>query len=592
MGKQKQRQNKDIFIFRLRVAKGIFLFMFFIIFSFLVKIQIVQSEKYVRKEKKSEYKRIVEPGQRGNIYDRNGKILAMSIPVYSVSFDTWMINYKKKKDPSYPEKLKKKLSEILGIEEEEIEKKMEKPYSMIKRELTLEEYKKIKREKIEGITLTKKYKRVYPYGNLASHILGCTNIDEEGIEGIELYYNGLLRGKEGIYLVLKDGSGKLIPSIRKILIAGQKGRDIYLTIDANIQFIVEEEIEKAWKKFNAKSISAIVMNPENGEILAMANRPDFDPNHPGKFPPSCRRNRAITDLFEPGSVFKIVTATAVIEENIFSPEDIIQCENGKWFVRNHYIHDVHPYKKLTFEEVIIKSSNIGTVKVAMKLGEKKLYEYCKKFGFGEKSGIDLPGEIRGILRPLKMWSSYSITAVPIGQEVGINSVQGIRAMSVLANGGYLVQPHILKEIKYRGRKIHPFFSRKRKKIVSERTVFIMDRILEKVVSPEGTAPLAYIPGYRICGKTGTAQKAENGKYSMTKFVASFIGFLLDNRDKIIISINVDEPQPVHYGGLVAAPIFRNIMLRILQYKNIPPDEKLKEKEKIVWYSKNETERYH
>ncbi|MCD6407792.1 penicillin-binding protein 2 [bacterium] len=592
MEEQKQQQNKDIFIFRLRVAKGIFLFMFFIIFSFLVKIQIVQSEKYAGKEKKAEYRKIVEPSQRGNIYDRNGKILAMSIPVYSVSFDTWMINYKRKKDPSYPEKLKKKLSEILGIEEEEIEKKMKKPYSMIKRELTLEEYKKIKREKIEGITLTKKYKRVYPYGNLASHILGCTNIDGEGIEGIELYYNGLLRGQEGVYLVLKDGSGKLIPSIRKILIAGQKGKDIYLTIDANIQFIVEEEIEKGWKKFNAKSISAIVMNSENGEILAMANRPDFDPNHPGKFPPSYRRNRAVTDLFEPGSVFKIVTATAVIEENVISPEDIIECENGKWFVRNHYIHDVHPHKKLTFEEVIIKSSNIGTVKAAMELGEKKLYEYCRRFGFGEKSGIDLPGEIKGILRPLNMWSSYSITAVPIGQEVGINSVQGIRAMAVLANGGYLVQPHLLKEIKYSSRKIQPSFSKKREKIISERTAFVMEKILEKVVSPEGTAPLAYIPGYRICGKTGTAQKVENGKYSMTKFVASFIGFLLDNRDKIIISINVDEPQPIHYGGLVAAPIFRNIMLRILQYKNIPPDEKLKGERKIVWYRKNETERYH
>jgi cell division protein FtsI/penicillin-binding protein 2 len=326
------------------------------------------------------------------------------------------------------------------------------------------------------------------------------------------------------------------------------------------------------------------MDPETGEILALANYPDYDPNNFSNFDLSIIRNKCVTDLFEPGSIFKIVTASAAIEENLFTPCSKIMCEYGKWFVRNHYLHDVHPYGLLTFEETVIKSSNIGTVKIAMALGEEKLYNYCKKFRFGERTGIDLPGETPGIFRPLEKWSSYSITAIPIGQEVAITSIQGIRAISVFANGGYLVKPHIIKEIKDEKGSTITSYMKEKEKILSDNTVNIMKEILKKVVSSEGTASEAKIDGYTICGKTGTAQKAIGETYLKGKYVSSFVGFLLSNKKNIAITVNVDEPIGAYYGGLVAAPIFKNILVRIINCYQIPPEKDLK----MVY--KNETER--
>ena len=563
--------NKRILFIRLSFA-----LMFTIVFLSLVKIQIINPPE----GKTGQYEKIEIPVPRGTIYDRNGKVLAMSVPYYSLYIDSWKVSHQKKKDPTYPEKLKEELISTLHINREELETKLQQRYPLIKKELSVEEYKTLTEKNLPGTVFLPSYKRIYPGGTLACHILGFAGIDGYGLEGAELYYNNILQGEKGLSLVLKDGTGDLIYSVEKKLSLPRPGKDIYLTIDTNLQYIVEEEIEDVYHKYNAASVSAIVIDYDTGEILALANIPKYDPNNPDKFSPSDRRNRAVTDLFEPGSTFKIVTAAAAIEEGVVSPDDILNCENGKWFVRNHFLRDVHPYGNLRVREIIEKSSNIGTVKIAMKLGEEKLYQYCRKFGFGKPTGIDLPGEISGLLRPLNQWSGYSITAVPIGQEVGINALQGITAMAVIANGGYLIQPHILKGIKEKSETLIPWKGQEKQRILAQETCETLTKILQGVTEPGGTAPLANIPGYNISGKTGTAQKIVNGHYSKDRFVASFVGFLQHKDARMLVLVKVDEPKPVYYGGLVAAPAFKNIMWRSLQHLNVPP-EVFEEEHKLV-----------
>ncbi|MCM8809485.1 MAG: penicillin-binding protein 2 [Candidatus Omnitrophica bacterium] len=571
----KQKQG-NIFEVRIRFIKIIFFVCFLGIFCKMFYLQVINYSKNAMIDRKTKFVKIKILAERGKIFDRNGKLIAFDFPNYSLYFDTWMIKKLKIENPGYLNELKNCLSEILKIEKKDIEEKMNGSYCLIKKNLEIEEYEKLKKLKLKGIYFENNYKRIYPYGKHACHILGYTDVDGKGIEGVEYFYDSFLKGKEGIYLVLKDGLGNLIPSIKKKIIKEEKGKDIVLTIDSYIQFIVEEEIKNGFEKFTPKNISVIVMDPDTGEILALANYPNYDPNNFSKFDLSIIRNKCITDLFEPGSIFKIVTSASAIEENLFTPSSTIICEYGKWFVRGHYIHDVHPYGILSFEDTLAKSSNIGIVKIAMALGEEKLYEYCKKFKFGERTGIDLPGEISGIFRPLEQWTSYSITAIPFGQEVGITSIQGIRAISVFANGGYLVKPHILKEIKDEKRNyvVNSYINEKQQ-ILSQRTIYILRKILKKVVSEEGTASSAKIDGYNIYGKTGTSQKAIGGAYLKGKYVSSFVGFLLSEKKNIAITVNVDEPTGVYYGGLVAAPIFRDIMARIINYYEIPPEKDLK-----------------
>ncbi len=501
------------------------------------------------------------PAQRGTIYDRNGNILAMDVPARTLYVDTRHIDDR--------EKTMKILASILKIPVSEIEKKFREKYPRIKRKLTVEEYTAIEKEKLKGIVFEEDYKRVYPKGKLACHILGFTNVDGVGIEGVEMQYNDILSGETGLITIPRDGRGNVLNSLSRVIRSSVKGKDIYLTIDERIQQIVEEEIEKCWEKSCPKKISVIAMDPKTGEILAMANKPDYDPNVPSRFPPEHRKNYAVTDLFEPGSIFKIVTAAAVLEEKKAGLDEVFNCEGGKWFIRGHILHDAHPYGPLEFQQIIIKSSNIGTVKLAMRIGEETLYQYIKKFGFGELTGIDLPGEIRGILRSVERWSDYSITAIPIGQEVGVTCLQAIRAISVFANGGYLVRPHVLKKVESSDSSLlHSAVTGE--PLITSENIMTLNSILARVVSEEGTAVKAKIHGYSICGKTGTGQKFINGAYSHSKFIASFLGFIPLEDPKISILVNVDEPVGAYYGGAVAAPVFKEVAWRIMQYMQVPP----------------------
>ncbi len=531
-----------------------FIFLFLLLSVRLLHLKFSSSSLGKRAEKSQRIEEIIL-APRGEIRDRNGEVLSLSLPVKSIFAETRNV-----KDI---EKVASLLSSILSISEKRLKEKLkeEKDFVWIKRKITQEEYERVKGLNLQGVCFKDEFLRRYPEGKLACHILGFTDMDGKGLEGIELYYDSSLKGKDGKRKFLRDARGEIISTFYTSEKKPEPGHNLILSLDKKIQDIAEEEIEEGYQKFEAKAVCALVMDSESGEILALANRPNFNPNSPADFPVSSRRNRIITDLFEPGSIFKIVTAAACLQEKVIRPEETIFCENGKWKIRNHILHDHKPYKELSFSDVIIKSSNIGTVKAALLLGEEKLYRYCRLFGFGERTGIDLPGEVRGILRPVKEWSGYSITAIPIGQEVAVTPVQALAAMNVLGNGGRMVQPHLLKKVQDENGE---------RKVIAPEISKTLCEILKGVVSEEGTAPLAEIPGYLVIGKTGTAQKVFNGHYSHSKFVASFVGIISTGKKRLAIFVMIDEPKLLHYGGLVAAPVFSKIGKRILAYLQIPP----------------------
>ncbi len=542
--------------------------MFLLIFSFfcrIVTLQVFGCHALKERAKKGHLALVKLPTFRGAILDREGRKLAISLSTRSTYLSPKLLP-----DPKATVKV---LSEYLGVDEPLLLEKINRNQNFVwvKRKVEREDYEKIKKLHLPGVGFCKEFKRVYPKGILASHVLGFVDIDGKGLEGIERKNNKLLKGESGWYILIKDAKGRVIPSLERERKRAREGLNLILTIDERIQEIVEEELEKVYKKFNASSATAIVMEPFSGEILGLANRPTFNPNFPGSYPADFRRNRAITDFFEPGSVFKIVTAAAALEEKVVEPEESIFCENGKWLYQKHYLHDHKPHKNLSFQEVIAKSSNIGTVKVALRLGERKVYQYARNFGFGERTGIDLPGEVRGILRPPHKWSKYSLAAIPIGQEVAVTPIQAICALAAIANGGWYVRPYLLKEIKdsqgISVRKIKP----QGRRIVSKNTAMTLTSILKEVIEEGGTGPLARVYNYTVAGKTGTGQKVVNGRYSHSKFLSSFIGYAPAENPKVIVLVMVDEPKPLYYGSLVAAPAFREITRRILSYLEVPPD---------------------
>ncbi|MCK4401593.1 hypothetical protein KAW08_04755, partial [bacterium] len=340
------------------------------------------------------------------------------------------------------------------------------------------------------------------------------------------------------------------------------GTNIVLTIDEIIQHILERELDRLVEKFSPKSVTGIVMNPNTGEILAMANRPTYDPNNAGSFTHDCRRNRAVTDAYEPGSTFKIITAAAALNNKVFEPEDVIFAENGSYRFMRHTIHDHDPYGKITFRQALEVSSNIAFAKIGIKIGSKELYKYIRLFGFGAKTGIKLPGEAKGLLRSLSRWSKLSVGVIPFGQEISVTPLQLITAISAVANGGNLMAPMIVKGFK----------PRVVRRVVSFKTSKVLSEILTGVVET-GTGINAQIEGYTIAGKTGTAQKYIPGEgYSSKKYVASFIGFLPVPNPQVAILIMVNEPQEAYYGSIVAAPAFKNVAQDVLRYLNIFPDK--------------------
>lgn len=560
-------------------ASLILFFLFTFLFTLTLRLaylQIVRSPELEEKAR-SQWRRTIkiEP-QRGIIYDRRMRKLAISLPLYSL--------YARPKEIENKEEIAEKLSLILEKDPPQILEKLnkEKNFAWLARKMPRDLAERIREPGISnGVGLTEEPKRLYPKGDLACHLLGFAGIDDQGLEGIELSYNRYIKGTPGWLLSTRDARGRNVLSGEYRLYPPSGGYDIILTMDESIQYIAEKELERIYEEQEAKSATIIVMDPKTGEILALANRPSYDLDRFGDYPPDMRRNRAITDLFEPGSALKFVTAAAALAENVVKYEDRFYCEKGSFRVLDHVVHDVKKYEWLTFPEVIEKSSNIGTIKLAQELGPLKLYEYLRSFGFGSLTGIDLPGEVSGVLRKPSKWSGLSMAAVPIGQEISVTAIQLATAASAVANGGVLMGPWVVRAIVSQdGRVIKEFGPLPIRRVISQETASRLTDILKGVVV-KGTGTNARVPGYEVAGKTGTAQKMDpkTGRYSQDKAVASFLGWVPADDPRILILVVVDEPKGltlegrmVHYGGLIAAPVFREVAQRTLCYLNVPPEK--------------------
>ncbi len=547
-------------------------FFFFLIFLTLL-FQVLQLTIFYRspllKRAQNQHRLTVDiPPLRGQVLDRSGQGLAINLKVPSI-YAVPRIVRKEEKGP-----LAEELAGLLSLSRSFVDERLarDKAFIWLKRRVTTEEAEKITALNHPALGILYEYKRFYPHGTLLANLLGFTNVDSQGIEGIERMMDSELRGRAGKRFSRRDALGREIKAFEERTVPALDGHRVVLTIDRYLQYVTERALERAFQKWKAKGAIAILMNPRNGQILAMATRPTFDPNSPGGFPFENYRNRVLTDMFEPGSVFKIVTAAGVLSERKITMTEKVHCENGAWSWGLKTLHDVHPYGFLSFPEVFIKSSNIGTVKLALRLGPGKLHRYVKLFGFGKKTGIDLDGEAPGYVRPPSEWSKTTPYAIPIGQEVMVTPLQLARAISFIANGGYLVKPYVVERVE----DIHGVTLRKGEPSVEgpklePQVAELLKETLWRATE-EGTGKNARVKGIPVAGKTGTAQKILEGRkgYSHSNFVGSFIGFAPADHPLFSMVVMIDDPKGAYYGGTVAAPVFSEVMEAALAHVGYAP----------------------
>lgn len=558
-------------LIRKRIATLFFLFIigFLVLSGRLVWVQFVKGAELTEKAIQNRMRDIPVESKRGIIYDRNGNELAISISADSI----YVIPAELKRSGQEKE-VAAQLASILEIDEESIYKRITQnsSFEWIKRQAEPEKSQKIRELDLPGIGMTEESRRYYPKGTLASHILGISGIDNTGLEGIDQYYNDLVGGTKGRIIIEHDAANRPIPEATHKYIAPIDGANLVLTIDETIQYITERELDKMFKERNAKSAAAIVMDPNTGEILAMASRPDFDPNNYNDYPAANRRNFAINDVYEPGSTMKITTASMALEEKVITPESHLFCP-GHVKVGKETIgcSGDKAHGDQTFTKVVENSCNVGFVKVGLEVGLDTYFKYIKAFGFGQVTGIDLPGEAAGILVNPQNAKQIDLATMSMGQANAVTPIQLVTAASVVANGGNLIKPHLVKQvIDNEGQVIKNNEPQIVRRVISAETAATLAGILEGVVT-DGTGKNAYIEGYRVAGKTGTAQKvAPTGGYMSSEYVASFLGFAPADKPQLACIVVVDAPQGYpYYGGWVAAPPFREILKDSLRYLEVP-----------------------
>ena len=531
-----------------------------------VDIQILDAGDLTQMAER-EYKRtITVKGKRGEILDRNRNRLATTVDAFSVAASP--------ADICNPAKDARALAQILGLDQTLLEKKLSRKghFTWIKKQISPTEAEKIRQLNLKGVFFKKDVIRFYPNRNLAAQVMGIIGTGK-GLEGLEYQYNNILLGKETKIRVTRDATGQCFDT-EKRLEDRFSGDSLVLTIDRTIQFIAERALKEAVVGHRAMAGKALVMRPRTGEILAMAHYPEFNPNSYSSFDRKTWRNRAVTDPFEPGSVMKVFTAAAIMDQGYSTPKSIFFCENGSYKVGRNMVHDTHPHGWLTLKQIVKFSSNIGAVKLSEITGRKALFETLSSFGFGEKTNVGCPGESQGSLSNYKRWSKIDTGAISFGQGVSVTALQLISAVSVLANDGVVMKPLLVKEILNNDGTVKKSFDPvQRRRAVSAKTARDVRQMMRSVVTEEGTGTAAAIPGYSVCGKTGTAQKVVPGGkgYSKSKFTAVFVGFAPEQHPELFCLVVVDEPKGSHYGGVVAAPAFKNIMEETLHYLNIAPD---------------------
>jgi cell division protein FtsI (penicillin-binding protein 3) len=563
---------------RIRMIGGLFAFFFLIISARAFFLQVVQKEQLLKLAEK-QYQKVVQlTPARGAIYDRNGAALAVSIEMDSCYAET--------RNMENIAEASARLAPLLGMTRRDLQAKLEgsRNFVWLQRRITPELSSKIKYLDIEGIGFVKESKRYYPNAEIAGHVIGFTGIDPEGLEGIERKYDSTILGGTGYLVTERDALGRDIALKGSVVKNASKGNNVTLTLDKNIQYITEKELSKAVQTSRAKGGIALVMEPQSGKVLAMANYPDFNPNSYFKYPQSALRNRAISDSFEPGSTLKTFLIAAALEEKVVSPTDAFNCEDGSWRVGGRTIHDTHRYSSLSVAEILKYSSNIGAAKIGRNLGRERLAEYLRRFGFGDRSGIDLPGEANGSVRDQRQWFGVDLATISFGQGVAVTSLQLVAGVSAIANGGKLMKPYLVEKITDdSGDVLKEFTPQTRRQVINQETARAVARMMEGVAAEGGTGMSAAVEGYRVAGKTGTAQKVDpiTKWYSVDKRTASFIGFVPADNPRLTILVVIDEPRTSSYGGVVAAPAFSAIALQSLCYLKVPPDQPVKKRPETI-----------
>lgn len=537
----------------------------------LVTLQVLQAAELTAKADRQHQKSVTFEGARGTLTDRHGKVLAMNMEVPSVFGVPTALES--------PSLAARHLSPVLHVRRDELEKKLrqDKSFVWLARKVEPEQGQRLEQLSLEGIGVVMEGRRFYPKGPLLAHVLGFAGMDGLGLEGLERRYESQLHGEKRITILQRDALGRTVFPKGLTEKPPAPGHSLTLTIDEVIQYIAEKELEEAINHARAKGGTIIVMDPQTGAILAMAVSPRFDPNAVAALTPDRWRNRALTDTYEPGSTMKVIVAAAALEEKVMMPGTMLFGENGHMIVANTTIHDHEKMGWITFAQMVQKSSNIVAAKTGMALGDQRLYRYLQSFGFGQRTEVDLPGEVSGLLKPPKEWGRRSLASISMGQEIGVTPLQLITAVAAIANNGVLMKPYVVSEIRdQKGTLVKEVLPQVKRRVVSPETARSMTTILEGVVT-SGTGTKAAIPGFRVAGKTGTAQKIDprTGTYSATQFIGSFVGYVPAEAPRLAMIVVIDEPQGEAWGGVVSAPVFRRVGEQVLNYLGISRDDQIK-----------------
>lgn len=545
----------------------------------LIHLQFSQHETLADRARQQQQNSFETTPQRGELLDRQGRQLARSIQTVSLFLDPDGL------DAATLDRNAKHLAQSLGLKYADLAKQFHKAqaekrrFVWIARRLDADHANKIVAMNLPGIQPRLEPKRYYPNGPLASHILGYVGLDGQGLGGVEQFYNAKISGEPGKLFLEKDAKGKPYESYE---IASKPGQTVVLTIDQTIQYQAEQSLLAAVQRSRAKSGTVIVLDPRSGEILALANAPTFDPNKVAETKAETRSNWALQNIYEPGSTFKIVAFSAALEKQLAKVEDRIDCQMGAITVAGRVIRDHHPFGTLSIKEALEKSSNVAAIKLGLRVGDPTMYDYIKRFGFGSRTGIELPGETAGLLRKVERWQASSIGSIAIGQEIGVTPVQMVAAFGALANDGVRVAPHLIRKVHNAEGAVVYRAQPEQRRVISAETAIALRGMLEGVTL-SGTAKKAQLDGYSAAGKTGTAQKIDpkTRAYSATKFVGSFVGFAPVSNPQVVIIVVIDEPAGAYHGGDVAAPVFREVAEQVLPALDVMPDIETKSVSEVI-----------
>ncbi|MFO0712326.1 MAG: penicillin-binding transpeptidase domain-containing protein [Sandaracinus sp.] len=537
------------------------------------RLQVIEGDEHRATAEHQQLRDVRLAPRRGTIFDRHGAELAVSVDADSVYANPREM-HRENVDTSMAAL---RLSQVLGVDAERLEQRLgsDRLFVWLERQVTPEEAAAVEQLQIPGVTVTREARRYYPNRELAAHILGFANVDGDGIDGLELSMNERLRGTTTAVPALRDRRGRVVFSEQLLDDHASLGEDVYLTIDKTLQHIAERELALSIRTFEAAAGSIVVMDPQSGELLAMASYPTFDPNTPSSAPPSFRRFRAITDRFEPGSTIKPMTIASALAGGVLRPSEQIDCHDGSWIVveGERPITDTHHWGLLTPAEILAHSSNIGSAQIGMRLGRQGLYRSFRRFGFGQPTGIPLPGEVAGTFRHHSRWYERDFASIGFGQGMSVTALQLATAMAAIANGGRLMRPTLVRRIEDgRGNVIEESTPEVRRQVVPAHTARLVSDMLTAVTSDEGTGAEAAIDGYLVAGKTGTAQMASTSRagYDNEHWLSSFIGFVPAESPRAVIAVIIQEPVIDHYGGVVAGPVFRRVGEATMRHMGVPP----------------------